>query len=50
MVSWSIELLEYNIHFILRGIIMSHILEYFVVEFSSLVGEETSRALTFEIG
>lgn len=40
MVSWSIELCKYDIKFLLRGNIKSHILEDLQVEFSSLVNEE----------
>lgn len=40
MVSWSIELCKYDIKFVLRGNIKSHILEDLQVEFSSLVNEK----------
>lgn len=40
MVSWSVELFKYDIHFVPRGSIKSQMLADFLVEFSSHVGEE----------
>lgn len=40
MISWSVELLEYNIQYVMRGSIKSHALADFVVELNSPVEEE----------
>lgn len=44
MMSWTVELYEYNIHYIPRGSINSQVLIDFLVKFSMPIGYEVSPA------
>lgn len=49
MVSWSIELSKYDIHFVPKGSIKSKVLKDFLMEFSSLMEKDVPYLWTLSI-
>lgn len=47
MVSWAVDLSEYDIQYIPKGSINPHVLTYFLAEFSTPTGENIFPAGTF---